>query len=226
VQMSPSIIAIDGYAGSGKSSTARAVAERLGFAHLDSGSLYRAFTLAALDGGVPLDGEVIAALGRSLPIRLALTVDGFRPETAGVDVSRAVRGDRVTAHVSAVSALPAVRDAVNLILRRAAELHPRGVVVDGRDIGTVVFPDALVKVFLIASPDERARRRLRQDGKQVDPDRVQSQAMNLEARDAADSSRPVAPLVAATDAVEIDTTTLRFEEQVERVVALARKAFA
>jgi len=221
----PDIVAIDGPAASGKSSTARAVAERLGFAHLDSGALYRAFTLVALDAGLPMVGTRIAALGAERPVRLALTADGFHPEAAGVDVSEAVRRADVTAHVSAVAALPEVRDAVNVLLREAAGLHTRGVVVDGRDIGTVVFPDARLKIFLSASAAERARRRLLQESQVVSPAALAAETARLTARDAADASRAVAPLRRAADAVPLDTTGMTFEAQVAAIVALARKAF-
>lgn len=219
------VIAIDGPAGSGKSTTARAVAERLGFAHLDSGALYRAVTLAAVDNAVPLDGERVSALARSLPVRLALVADAFRPEVAGADVTEAVRRPDVTDRVSAVSALPAVRDLVNGLLRDAAARHPRGVVVDGRDIGTVVFPDAPLKVFLTAAAEIRARRRLAQEGRAAGPAELRRETGRLEARDAADAGRDVAPLRAPRDAVHLDSTGLTFAEQVDRVVALARKVF-
>lgn len=221
----PDVVAIDGPAASGKSSTARAVAERLAFAHLDSGALYRAFTLVALDAGLPLEGGRIAALGAERPVRLALTADGFHPEAAGVDVSAAVRRPDVTAQVSAVAALPAVRDAVNALLREAAGLHRRGVVVDGRDIGTVVFPDARLKIFLSASASERARRRLLQESQVVSPAALAAETARLTARDAADAGRAVAPLRRADDAIALDTTGMSFEAQVEAIVALARKAF-
>jgi cytidylate kinase len=224
--MHADVVAIDGPAGSGKSSTARAVASRLGFAHLDSGALYRAFTLAALDAELPLDGPRIAALAPERPIRLVLGPNGFFPEVAGADVSDAVRRQDVTGRVSAVSALPAVRDVANRLLREAAALHPRGVVADGRDIGTVVFPDARLKVFLTASPVERARRRLLQEGRDVTADSLATESARLEARDRADASRAVAPLRQAPDAVPLDTTGLTLEEQVEAIVALARKAFS
>lgn len=222
----PRVIAIDGPAASGKSSTARAVAERLGFAHLDSGALYRAFTLAAIDAGLRADGARIAALGRALPIRLDLTATGFRPEVAGTDVSEAVRTDAVTARVSEVAALPAVRDAVNALLRDAATLHPAGVVIDGRDIGTVVFPDAPLKVFLTASAAERARRRLHQEGRAGDQARLRALTETLAERDRRDERRAVAPLKPAEDAIRLDTTDLTLTEQVDRIVAMARKVFA
>ena len=222
--MTTRVIAIDGPAGSGKSTTARAVADRLGFAHLDSGALYRAATLAVLDGAVPAGGDAIVGLARSLPVRLALAGPSFRPEVAGVDVSEAIRSARVTERVSSIAALPAVREWVNGELRVAAALHPVGVVVEGRDIGTVVFPDAPIKIFLTASAAERARRRARQSGEDAATDlgRVQS---DLSRRDQADATRAVAPLARARDAVELDTTQMRFDQQVSEIVTIARKAF-
>jgi cytidylate kinase len=226
------VIAIDGPAASGKSSTAALVAERLGWAHLDSGALYRALTLAALDGlGERAGGDEgwpvqrILALADELPVRLVLSGASFRPEVAGVDVAEAIRSDRVTAHVSAVAALPAVRVWVNARQREAVGTHPDGVVVDGRDIGTVVFPDAPLKVFLTATPEERARRRLGQRGQPVDEERVARESAELAARDHADASRPVAPLKPADDAVRVDSTRLSLAEQVDHVVALAHRRF-
>ena len=230
------VIAIDGPAASGKSSTARAVARRLGWAHLDSGALYRAITLAALDnlgekageGGTAGEGwsdQRIVGLADGLPVRLVLVGDVFRPEVAGVDVEEAIRSERVTRRVSEVAAIPEVRHWVNVQQRDAALRHHAGVagvVVDGRDIGTVVFPDAPLKVFLTASPEERARRRLAQRGGRVDPSELQREAAALAARDQADSTRAVAPLRAAADAVVLDTTRLSLDDQVARVVALAR----
>lgn len=227
------MIAIDGPAASGKSSTAGLVARRLGWAHLDSGALYRAITIAALDhlgeqaGGAgswePWSAERIVALAEDLPVRLVLVGDVFRPEVAGVDVERAIRSERVTRHVSEIAAIPEVRHWVNGRQREAALGHPEGVVVDGRDIGTVVFPDAPLKVFLTASAEERARRRLAQRGERIDPDELRREGQTLVARDHADSTRPVAPLRPAGDAVRLDTTRLSLEDQVERVVALARE---
>jgi cytidylate kinase len=222
----PNVIAIDGPAGSGKSTTAQAVADRLGFTHLESGALYRAFTLAALDAGIPLEGQRIAALAESLPVRLTYGAAGFRPEVAGVDVSSAVRRPDVTAHVSAVSALPEVRAIANRLLHSAAAQHPRGVVADGRDIGTVVFPEAQLKVFLTASPESRARRRLTQDGHPTSRAAIAEEARRLAARDHADSTRAVAPLRQAVDAVPLDTTGMTFDQQVDRIVELARKTFS
>jgi cytidylate kinase len=225
------VIAIDGPAASGKSSTAGLVARRLGWAHLDSGALYRALTLAALDRfgeegrgtGRGWPAQRILALAEELPVRLVLVEQTFRPEVAGVDVENAIRSERVTARVSEVAAIPAVRAWVNAQQRRAVAAHPVGVVVDGRDIGTVVFPEAPLKVFLTASSEERARRRLSQRGHRLDDDRVERESQALAARDHVDASRPVAPLRPAEDAVRLDSTQLSLEEQVARVVALARE---
>jgi cytidylate kinase len=221
------VIAIDGPAASGKSSTAKQVARRLGWAHLDSGALYRAVTLAAIDhlSEEERSGQRVVALAESLPVRLGLAGSRFRPEVAGVDVERAIRSERVTAQVSAIAALPEVRTWVNARQREAVAAHPAGVVVDGRDIGTVVFPEAPLKVFLTASAEERARRRLVQRGQAPDDTRLRHESRALEARDDADSRRPVAPLRPADDAVALDSTTLSLAEQVDRVVALARERF-
>jgi cytidylate kinase len=225
------VIAIDGPAASGKSSTAAAVARRLGWAHLDSGALYRAVTLAVLDNlgeegrgkGKGWGPQPIIALVEALPVRLVLVHDEFRPEVAGVDVAEAIRSERVTRHVSEIAAIREVRHWVNVQQREAVLAHPRGVVVDGRDIGTVVFPDAPVKVFLTASPEERARRRLAQRGRPIDPVQLRGEAEALAARDHADATRPVAPMKAAADARILDTTDLSLDEQVAQVLALARE---
>jgi len=226
------VIAIDGPAASGKSSTAGLVAERLGWAHLDSGALYRALTLAALDnlGEEAWPAQQIVDLAERLPVRLVLVDNRFRPEVAGADVEQAIRGDRVTRSVSMMAAIPEVRTWVNAQQRRAVEGMKarggsRGVVVDGRDIGTVVFPEAPLKIFLTATPDERARRRLSQRGQPMDVNLVRRESQALAARDAADSNRPVAPLKPATDAVLLDTTALTLRQQVARVVELARGLF-
>jgi cytidylate kinase len=138
-------------------------------------------------------------------------------------VERAIREERVTRHVSRLAAIPEVRAWVNARQRDAVEDYSAGVVVDGRDIGTVVFPDAPLKVFLTASPEERARRRLAQRGGGPDAAQLEREAAALAARDLADSTRPVAPLAAAPDAVRLDTTRLSLEEQVDRIAALARE---
>jgi cytidylate kinase len=228
--VTPPVITIDGPAASGKSSTAAGVAQRLGWMHLDSGALYRALTLAALDtledGAEAWSGQRIVALAEDLPVRLVLSGQAFVPEVAGVDVSSAVRSDRVTARVSMVAAMPEVREWVNRQQRAVVrgEGGPGGgVVVDGRDIGTVVFPDAPLKIFLTASPAERARRRLTQDGRDVERGHLERETERLARRDEADATRALAPLRPAPDAVFVDTTRLSLAAQIERITALARE---
>ena len=220
------VIAIDGPAASGKSSTGARVARELGWAHLDSGALYRALTLATIDQlTVPWSAQRILALAEELPVRLVLVGETFQPEVAGVQVEVAIRSERVTQQVSAVAAIPEVRRWVNARQRDAVAAHAAGVVVDGRDIGTVVFPDAPLKIFLTASAQERAKRRLTQRGHRVDDARLARESQALAARDEADATRPVAPLKPTDDAVTLDSTTLSLEEQVRQVVALARERF-
>lgn len=223
--MASPVIAIDGPAGSGKSSTAGAVARTLDLPHVESGALYRAITLAMLDNDAEPRGQRLVALAHQLPVRLTLAAGGFRPEVAGVDVSREIRSDRVSARVSEISAIPEVRSWVNEEVRRAVARHPRGAVLDGRDIGTVVFPDAALKVFVTARTDVRARRRLLQDGKPTTEGDLRRQAEELERRDHLDSTRAVAPLTQASDAVVVDTSDLSFDQQVSHIVTLAREAF-
>lgn len=215
----PRIVAIDGPAASGKSSTAGLVANVLGLAHIDSGALYRAITWVALHEHLddPI-GIVAAADARAVNLHrvgkeLVVFADG-RP------MGEAIRRTEVTAQVSAVSAMPAVRDWVNDRLRRAV-MDSGGAVVDGRDIGTVVFPAAPLKVFLTATPAARARRRVLQRGTEVDPEDPARETALLEERDRRDSTRAVAPLRPAVDAVVLDTTDLTIEAQVAKIVELA-----
>ncbi len=224
------IIAIDGPSASGKSTTARAVARALGFAHLDSGALYRGVTLVALEGrdqplrsGQDVDPARVLGEVERRGLMLQFDGEGFTAYLDGRPADAAIRVALVTASVSAVSAVPEIREWVNGRLRALARAGP-AVVVDGRDIGTVVFPDAALKVFLSASPEVRARRRLMQRGDPVDAARLKQEARALAARDAADSARAVAPLRRAPDAVALDGTGLSFPEQVDRIVRLAREA--
>ena len=217
------VIAIDGPAASGKSSTAALVAKGLGWAHLDSGALYRALTLAALDNiGAELSAQRILALAEEMPVRLVLVGDVFRPEVAGVDVKDAIRGERVTRHVSAVAAIPEVRAWVNARQREAAAQHPSGVVVDGRDIGTVVFPRADVKIYLDASAEERARRRAADPAHSGGPSAIADVATALSARDEIDRTRKASPLVVAADAIQFDTTGKSVMDVVEEVMVVIR----
>jgi len=214
-------IAIDGPAGSGKSTVARAVAARLGFANLDTGATYRAVALAALREGVDLeDGEALSRLGR----RVALTPEGVRLDGEPVPDEGELRSPEVSAAASKVSAHPPLRKVLVEAQRKAAgEAYRRtsGVVLEGRDIGTVVLPDAPLKVFLSASAEERAMRRARQSGRQGELGRIREA---MRARDERDASREVSPLKPAPDAVVIDTTGLSLEEVVDRVVALVWEA--
>jgi len=210
-------IAIDGPAASGKSSTAQWVAERLGYRHVDSGSLYRALTAAMVRGGTPAESwtsEQVVSQGAR--ITLQPEKHSFVALIDGESVDEEIRGTSVTTHVSRVAVMPEVRAWVNEQVRRAAESHD--VVVDGRDMGTAVFPDAPLKIFLVADPWERARRRLTQRlGRRPTDEEVAEETDVLVQRDAKDATQTVQ----AKDAVLLDTTYLTQPEQVERIVALA-----
>jgi cytidylate kinase len=207
------VIAIDGPAGAGKSTVARALAERLGFTYLDSGAMYRCVALAALERGVELDDEgAVSELAGSLEIEL----DGDRVALDGRDVSAVIRESRVSDASSRVSVHPGVREAM---VARQRELIAAGrYVAEGRDIGTVVSPDSPLKVYLTASPEERARRRAEQTGE--DPATVLAAQHE---RDARDETREHSALRAADDAVELDTTGLTLDQVVDRVITLARQ---
>jgi CMP/dCMP kinase len=217
------IIAIDGPAGSGKSSTARAVAERLGYRHLDSGAFYRAITFAAMKRGIPPTQwpRLTPAQLEGLAVSSAPARTGFALYVEGMDVSDEIRSSDVNAAVSAMAAVPAVREWLLQTLRDAA--CGTDLVADGRDIGTVVFPDADLKVFLVADPRERARRRLLQMGLPDDDADIDAELRRIEARDRTDSGRAVAPLRQADDAIALDTTHLSFDEQVATIVMWARQ---
>ena len=216
------ILAIDGPAGSGKSSSARAVAERLGYRHLDSGAFYRALTYLALRAGIPVErwpaltSEQLDRFG----VRAEAAGRGYRLLAGGRDITGDLRSVEVNRHVSEMARVPAVRDWLLERLRDAARLG--SLVADGRDIGTVVFPNAELKVFLVADPAVRARRRLLEQGaERPDPAAVAAEVARLRERDRIDSEREVAPLLQAEDAVVLDTSRLDFDEQVERIVSLA-----
>ena len=232
--MKGGVIAIDGPSASGKSSTARAVAEALGFAHLDSGALYRGVTLVALREAarrgtrdpLGLDPDAILRAAEDRGLMLHPDGPGFAAYLDGEPVDDALRDAEVTRHVSAVSAVPVVREWINAYLRELVRAG-RDVVVDGRDIGTVVFPDADLKVFLTAAPETRAGRRLSQRGQRaVDTDDLTRETELLARRDHADSTRDVAPLRRAPDALELDTTGMSFTEAVDWILARARSRFS
>ena len=208
-------LAIDGPAGAGKSTVARAVASALGWRYVDSGALYRAIALAVLQHGADAaDADEVAAIAEKADVGL----DGKAVWLDGADVSQRIRAADVTAVVSTVAANPRVRAA---LLDRQRRLAAEGdVVMEGRDIGTAIVPDAEHKVYLTASVDERARRRALELGLPQDEATLAAMARSLSARDAADATRDVSPLARAADAHEIDTTGLTLEEVVERICAL------
>ena len=212
------VIAIDGPAASGKSSTAQWVAKTLGVRHVDSGAFYRAITYLAVESGEPAElWSADSVLARAARITWRLTERSVLPLVDGRDQDEALRGHTVTRHVSKIAAMPAVRDWVNSQVRGAGAAVD--VVVDGRDIGTAVFPNAALKVFLIAETWERARRRLiqRLERRPTDEE-IAVEVEALVARDAQDATQSVP----ARDAITIDTTTVTQAEQVERIVALAK----
>jgi cytidylate kinase len=207
------VIAIDGPAGAGKSSVARAVAEELGFTYLDSGAMYRCLALSALEGGLGVeDGEALGQLARGLEVEL----DGPRVLIGERDVSAAIREPGVTAAASRVSVHPQVREA--MVERQRQLIAAGSYVAEGRDIGTVVSPDSPLKVFLSASDEERARRRAAQTGEDFE-----SVLDAQRRRDARDTERQHGALRAAEDAVELDTSSMSLEEVVGRIVGFARE---
>lgn len=207
------VIAIDGPAGAGKSTVARAVAAEIGFTYLDSGAMYRCVALAALEGGVDLDdGDALGELAEGLEVGF----DGRLVLLGHRDVSREVRGPEVTAAASRVSVHPRVRAA--MVARQRQLIEAGRYVAEGRDIGTVVSPDSPLKIFLTASDQERARRRAAQTGEDFETVLAAQRQ-----RDARDTEREHGALRAAADAVELDTTGFSLQQVVARVVALVRE---
>jgi len=211
------IVAIDGPSGTGKSSVAREVARRLRAAYLDTGAMYRALTQTVLaDGLDPADAEAVSRRARSLQIEIDTDPEIDHVAADGRDVTELIRSAEVTAAVSAVSAIPAVRRRLVEVQRDLAE--GATMVVEGRDIGTVVFPAARLKIFLTAAPAARAARRAGQLGI-VEPDEIAALTESLRARDELDTNRAESPLRPATDAVVIDSTELSREDVVEAILA-------
>ena len=216
-------VTLDGPSGTGKSSVARAVAAKLDAAYLDTGAMYRAATVAVLDAGVdPEDAEAVAGIVAKAQIEVGTTAGEELVLVDGVDVAVRIRSAEVTRAVSPVSAVPAVRRQL-VEQQRALVAAADAVVVEGRDIGTVVLPDATCKIYLTAAPEVRAERRAGQLGL-IGADEIAALAEDLRRRDEYDSSRADSPLRPASDAVIVDSTDLDRDAVIDRVVELARHA--
>jgi CMP/dCMP kinase len=215
------VIAIDGPAGSGKSTIAARLAKRLGYINLESGAMYRAAALKAMEQNVSLDdGEALRKLAETTTIQLAPRGEGNRVLLDGRDVSQRIREADVTAAASRVSVHPLVR---RLMVLRQRELgQDGGVVMEGRDIGTAVFPNADVKVFLDADPSVRAERRVLQNGSRS-PEEAQRVLAEIAARDERDRTRSASPLVPASDAVHVDTTHKSIDQVVDEVETIVKR---
>lgn len=213
------VVAVDGPSGSGKSSTARAVAERLGWKYLDTGAMYRAITWWLISHGVdPDDSAAVATRAGEPQIEIGTNPDGSIVLIDGHDVTEAIRDSAVTDAVSAVSAVPEVRERMVAIQRSALDEGP--IVIEGRDIGTVVVPDAPVKVFLNASARARAHRRSAELRENVN---LEDTLVSMKRRDLLDSTRDLSPLLMAHDAVQIDSTDLTLDEVVDTIVVLVQQ---
>jgi cytidylate kinase len=216
------VITLDGPASSGKTTTARGVAERLGFVYLDTGALYRAVTVLTLREGLGAeDREALMRLLASAELRVERSREGQRVLVGEEDVTAHLRSVEVDARVSAVSAQPAVREAM-LGLQRDQRTRP-GLVAEGRDLGTVVFPEAHLKIYLVADLDVRAERRAQERRTRGEVYDVAAEAVVLAARDTFDAGRAAAPLARPQDAVEVDTSRLSIDGQIDRVVELFRE---
>jgi CMP/dCMP kinase len=219
--MNSMLIAIDGPAGAGKSTVARKLAQRLGLDYVDSGATYRAAALCVLERKISVQDEraVVKAVASA---RIGFANDGkdSRVLLNGRDVTAQIRTPKVTLAAARVSRLPAVRQKLIALQRTLA--RGRGLVMEGRDIGTVVFPDAPLKVFLKAEPAERARRRLAQEREEGRGATLEQTAAEIDLRDQLDAERKISPLLAAPDAHEIDSTHLTADQVVDRIAELAR----
>nr|WP_198039961.1 (d)CMP kinase [Microbulbifer agarilyticus] len=216
------VVTIDGPSGSGKGTIAKLLADKLGFSLLDSGALYRLTALAALNAGAHLEDELaVAKIAANLDIRFAIAGGEVSAVLAGEDVSRDIRMERVSMAASKVAALPAVREA---LLQRQRDFRALpGLVADGRDMGTTVFPDAPVKVFLTASAEERARRRFDQlQGRGVSVS-LRDLLEDIRARDDRDMNRAASPLAPAEDAVVLDSTDIDIDGVLQKVLELVQK---
>lgn len=216
-EMKRLVIAIDGPSGAGKGTISRTLSATLGYRHVDTGAMYRAVGWKAAHDGIPLDDETAVS---ELARRADIIVEGGVVSIDGHDVTRAIRTPEIDRAATAVARLPKVREA--LVARQRALGADGGVVMEGRDIGTVVFPDADVKIYLDASADERARRRATDTAHSGSQSGQAAVAAAIQARDTADTTRQISPLTIASDAVHIDTTGMPIERVVSRVMDLVR----
>ena len=216
------VITLDGPGGAGKGTVCLCLAEKLGWHILDSGSLYRLVALEAINADVSEEDRLVE-IASNLAIEYRPDGDLLRVLLHGVDVTDAIRAEHVGARASEIAAMPAVREA--LLARQRAFAQPPGLLADGRDMGTVVFPDARLKIFLTASPEERAKRRYKQLKEKGIDANLPELVAELEARDDRDARRATAPLKAADDATLLDTTEMAIEEVVDRVMQMASQRF-
>ena len=215
------IIAIDGPSGAGKSTLGRMLASALDLLYIDTGSMYRAVALAVLESSVNATDDIaVGSLASRVDIDLAGDPDSLRVTLDGRDVTEQIRSEEVTHMSSVISTIPAVRRAM---VQRQREMGLRGAVLNGRDIGTVVFPDADVKFFLTASSEERARRRFAEEQTQESKISFEETFADMNERDRRDSTRADSPLLVANDAIVIDSTGLSIEESLERMMAVVRE---
>lgn len=222
------IIAVDGYSSTGKSTFAKAAAARLGFTYLDSGAIYRSVTLAAIESGAitpdGIDIKTLEELMPSLDINFRKMPDGSSHTfIADRDVEKDIRTLEIAKYVSPIAAIPQVRRFVDEILHKCGK--DKEIVMDGRDIGSSVFPNAEIKIFMTASPEIRAQRRLKemlQEGRNVTYEEV---VKNLSERDRIDSGRAVSPLVKASDAIVLDSTDMTIEQEIEWLEAIIRERY-
>jgi cytidylate kinase len=212
------IIAIDGPSGAGKGTVARTIAEALRYRHVDTGAMYRAVGWKALHDGISLDDEATVA---ALADRSQIVVEDGRVSIDGHDVTQAIRTPEIDKAASSVARMPRVRDV--LVARQRSMGEQSGIVMEGRDIGPVVFPNADVKIYLDASAEERARRRLNDEAHSGGQAGEAAVAASIQARDQSDTTRTASPLMMAADAVHIDTTGMPIHEVVDKVMALVRE---
>lgn len=216
------IVAIDGPAGSGKSTSAKLVAQRLNFLYIDTGAMYRTITFLAIKNNILNDHEEITMLANSCEMKMEFIEGNTKIQVDGVDLTDEIRSPEVNSHVSDISKIAGVREAL-VKKQRVMAAENDGVVMEGRDIGTVVFPDADVKIYLTATIDERSHRRAKEFAEQGKSIPVEEVRDNLVQRDKIDSTRAVSPLSKAQDAIEVDTSNTTIEEQVEIILRHVNK---